>query len=124
MNIAKTEKKVKATRARSAWGKGVKEYALELLASLDGFNGDARDISTEAQLEEALLGGASGWNEYSSAGFSLIFDCDIAERLCTKSELKRTQGGRLEPNGRENWIEVQARALRQAWWLIRDAFTM
>jgi hypothetical protein len=39
---------------------------------------------------------------------------DIAERLCTPSELKKTRHGDRKPNSREEWLDVQARALYQA----------
>ena len=45
---------------------------------------------------------------------SIIYDSDIAERLCTPSELKKTRNGERKPNSREEWLDVQARALRQA----------
>ena len=54
------------------------------------------------------------WLEYSEGGCALVYDEDIAERLCTPSELKKKKGGRLQPNSRETWIEIQARALYKA----------
>jgi len=108
---------IEAAPARSAWDKGVKVYALELLESLKE-DADVDDLSNWAMLKRALLNGADSWAEYSWGGCSLIYDGDIAERLCTPSELKRKDGGRLQPNGREHWPDVQARALTQASWLI------
>lgn len=94
---------------RSAWSKGVKEYALEMLEDF------ARDHGEEAAPTMAdLLNGADNWYQYSWGGCSLIYDGDIAERLCTQSELKRTRNGERRPNGREEWLDVQARALNQA----------
>lgn len=43
-----------------------------------------------------------------------MYDGDIAERLCTPSELRKTRGGELNPNCRESWLDVQARALYRA----------
>lgn len=52
----------------------------------------------------------------------LIYDGDIAERLCTPSEYKRKRGGDFQPNSRETWLDVQARALYQAArWIINAA---
>ena len=90
----------------SAWAKGVKLYAEELQEFL-------QDENLEAT-KENLLNGASNWTEYSYGGCSLIYDTDIAERLCTPSELKRKRGGELPPNTSENWLDVQTRALAQA----------
>lgn len=90
----------------SAWAKGVKLYAEELQEFLRAENVEAT--------KENLLNGASNWADYSYSGCSLIYDTDIAERLCTPSELKRKRGGKLPPNSRETWLDVQARALYQA----------
>lgn len=66
--------------------------------------------------------GASDWNQYSWGGCSLIYNRDIAERVCNATELKRCtyRDGSLkdQPNGREAWLDVQARALFQAEQLI------
>jgi hypothetical protein len=91
---------------KSAWRKGVELYEAEL-----------REFLAENNLpatRESLLNGASNWSEYSYGGCSCIYDADIAERLCSPSELKRKRGGELQPNSRESWLDVQARALNQA----------
>lgn len=100
--------------ARSAWRRGVYDYAQMILDGrydIDEFNYDG--------LEEVLLNGARDWNQYSWGGNSCIYDSDIAEILCTPSELKRRDYGRLKPNAREEWLDVQARALFQAFKVIR-----
>ena len=103
---------------RSAWSRGVHAYAVELVEYLD----DSADLSNETLLRKALLNGADDWQQYSEGGCALIYDSDIAERLCSSSELKRCHGGERNPNARENWIDCQARALFQASRLIRRAF--
>ena len=65
--------------------------------------------------ELKTLANADDWNAFSWGGSSLIYDYDIAERLCTPSELKRTKNGERKPNAREDWLDTQARALYQAW---------
>ena len=77
-------------------------------------------------LRKELLNGASSWKQFSEGGCSLAYDGDIAHRLCSPSELKRVYGKRGYPrevaNARgETWIEVQARALQQAEWVIKGA---
>lgn len=89
---------------RSAWDKGVLSYALELL----------EDYEPQTVTKEGLLNGAADWSAYSYGGCSSIYDADIAEQLCTPSELKKKRGGELLPNARETWLDVQARALGQA----------
>ena len=110
---------LEAAPARSAWDKGVKEYARDIWADMCGSL-----ISPEALLRsgdgsrrafrEALLNGARSWKEYSYGGCALIYDGDIAGRLCTPSELRRSLGGERNPNRSETWLDVQARALRSA----------
>ena len=103
---------------RSAWSRAVHTYAIELVESLD----DSADLSNETLLRKALLNGAGDWQQYSEGGCALVYDADIAERLCSPSELKRCKGGERQPNSRENWIECQARALWQAAALVLRAY--
>jgi hypothetical protein len=121
-NFQELKKRVEAYRAASAWGRGVKAYALDLLNHVgEGIEGGwfrDEDILSPDLLKKKLLNGATNWLEYSEGGCALIYNGDIAERLCTPSELKQKKGGRLQPNSQETWIEVQARALHQAAGLI------
>jgi len=95
---------------RSAWGRGVKAYACDLLDSLEG-----RPVTMAN-----LLNGADNWRHWAEGGCGLVYDADIAERLCTPGELKRKDGGRLPPNSRESWLDVEVRAASQAArWLLR-----
>ena len=103
----------KMTRNRSsAWYRGVAQYAVELVENIE-----ADEITSIS--EEMLLSGAQDWAQYSWGGCSLIYNRDIAERLCTPSEFKRTRGGELNPNSKEQWLDTQARALYQACILIK-----
>ena len=99
---------------RSAWSRGVKAYAVELVESLE----DDADLCNDRMLAKELLNGADNWAHYSEGGAALCYDADIAERLCPPSALKRYKWGMRAPNSRENWLEVQARALWQAHRLI------
>lgn len=102
--------------ARSAWDKGVKAYADDLLDLFEEWDEYAEPNGFERPTfdKKTLLNGADDWKQYSWGGYSLVYDCDIAERLCTPSELKRTKNGERRPNSREEWLDVQARALHQA----------
>lgn len=112
------EIRINSDNQRSEWNKGVTAYALELLESLrqtirGGYFAPA-DLKDPAAIEKALLNGAADWDQYSWGGCSLCYDSDIAARLCTPSELKRTRNGERRPNIREEWLDTQARALYQA----------
>lgn len=111
-NLESVLKEMK-NHARSAWKRGVCDYALMLIDNRE----DLEDFHVNG-LKEELLNGARDWRQYSYGGCACIFDSDIAERLCTTSELKRRDYGRLKPNSREEWLDVQTRALFQAYKLI------
>lgn len=99
----------------SAWDKAVTLYALDLLDDVqEGADNMERLPLDDAELERWALNGASCWEQYSNGGCSICYDADIAARVCTPSELKRTDGGMNAPNSQETWLDVQARALYQA----------
>lgn len=112
-SINKIMTEVRKENPRSIWGKGVKKYAIELLENVkEGYRGvDNLDLSN---YQRYILNGAKDWKQYSYGGMALIYNRDIAKRLCTKAELVKTHNGDLRPNAREDWLDVQARALRQA----------
>ena len=122
-NVNSIRTAINSTHARSAWNNGVRAYAMELLEDLENGIKDgwinADIFESPRLLDHAMLNGASDWKEYSWGGCSLIYDTDIALRLCNPSELKRTHNGQINPNSHEQWLDTQARALYQAATLIR-----
>lgn len=116
----------KRTGYASAWGRGVKKYALDILDDLKqiaDYEGEPLQLdgANFEQFENVALNGAENWQEFSRGGLALIYDGDIAKRLCTKTELKKTNDGEKQPNSRETWLDVQARALYQAARLVYKA---
>jgi hypothetical protein len=107
-------------KTRGAWANGVKCYAFDLLNQFDEFC--SYDENAPEFSEKTLLNGAANWLQYAEGGCGLCYNSAIAERLCNTTELKRTQGGAKEPNSRETWLQVEARALSQAWIMLRDAW--
>lgn len=106
---------LEARKDRSAWDKGVTAYAIDLLDQYqERAEFEGREAASRKELEEWLLNGASTWGEYSWGGSALIYNGDVAKRLCNPSELKRTHNGERRPNSREEWLDTQARALAQA----------
>lgn len=106
---------LQARKDRSAWKRGVTAYALELADQLkERAAYEGRDPQNRKECREWMLNGAQTWNEYSWGGSALIYNGDIAERLCSPSELAKTRNGERRPNGREEWLDTQARALSQA----------
>lgn len=106
---------LEARKDRSAWDKGVTLYAVELVEELrERAEYEGRNPEAGKECQEWILNGAQDWNAYSWGGSSLIYNGDIAERLCTPSELKKTRNGERRPNSREEWLDTQARALFQA----------
>lgn len=106
---------LEARKDRSAWNKGVTAYAINLLDQYqERAEYEGREAASRKEMEEWLLNGASTWGEYSWGGSALIYNGDVAKRLCNPSELKRTHNGERRPNSREEWLDTQARALAQA----------
>lgn len=116
--VEAVEQKVSETKTYSAWDRGVKAYAEELVEELreavEGGYVNADELSNRRLFERAMLNGAANWKQYSEGGCSLCYDGQIAERLCAPWELRKTDNGRRDPNPRESWIDVQSRALFQA----------
>lgn len=117
-SINEIKKELESKQGRSAWDKGVTLYALELIEKLDLdiFHGyvNVDDLESESLLERVMLSGASNWSEYSWSGRAQIYNSRIAKRLCAPYELKKTRNGERKPNAREDWLDVQTRALSQA----------
>ena len=119
MKVSNLLQEIKKVNCRSYWAKGVKAYAIDMVKSIEY----KKEVSYRF-IKSELLNGASDWNQYSDGGCALIYNKDIAERLCTPSEIKkltRSDGALKDrPNSRENWIQCQARALFQACELVSN----
>ena len=111
-------------KTRGAWNNGVKVYALFLLEGVILEEDDP--VYTVPGLKDRLLNGAKNWQHYAAGGGGFVYNYEIARTLCTPAQLKRytyKEGGLEDPNRYETWIDVEARALFQAWLLIRDTIT-
>ena len=119
-NIQTVANEVTNTKTRSAWDKGVKAYALDILASFEESRQwcEENGESVPELDERTALNGASDWSAWSYGGCGLVYDAYIAERLCTPSELRKLDGGARVPAGAATWCDIEARAARQAWALI------
>lgn len=115
----KMRQAIESQPARSAWGRGVKTYALEMIDNLEEYNRGEVPSSTN-EMMNWLLNGARDWKQASEGGSWLITNEEIAQRLCSPAELKKVAGGRRQPNKRETWIDVQARALFQAAQIVKE----
>ena len=79
---------LEARKDRSAWDKGVTAYAIDLLDQYQGrARYEGREAASRKELEDWVLNGASSWSEYSWGGSALIYDGDIAKRLCNHPNL-------------------------------------
>lgn len=132
--------------ARSRWDRAVMEDAEEmLLEAIDNLRDTPeeapRDLtSLTAELLNVSVRTLKDWgrdngnggikdlykcaHESSWGGSHLCYDSDIARHYCTPSELKRTRDGARRPNAREDWPDVQARAIYQALSKIRHLWSM
>ena len=116
---------------KSAWEKGVAEYAEWMVENLEEAENDNPGLidtidpnnpGWSKKLEEVLLNGARDWEQFSRGGNGLVYDRAIAKALCSPSELRKTNGGIRRPNAREDWLDVEARALYQAFSRVKEAF--
>lgn len=123
--IQRIREYIEQQNPRSAWGKGVKGYALDLVQNVeDGIDGgyiDETALNSMQKMDDAMLNGASDWKQYSWGGCAYCYNWQIAEALCTPTELKKTRNGQRKPNPREDWLDVQARALYQAARMVHEA---
>lgn len=131
MDLKTLREKLENHKARSYWAAGVKTYAAEILDTLENVaaynnaNGDTQEYNYTASTKNHVdaLNGAKDWSAYSWGGCSFVSNALIARTLCTPSELERTKDGEKQPNAREDWLDVQARALFQAQNLLYDLAT-
>ena len=112
--------KLEKLTPRSAWARAVVSDAMDLLDALT-----CSEIPNNwEELKKLLLNGAADWSAYSYGGCALVYDEDIARYYCTPSELRKVthKDGTISEraNARENWLDVQARALHQAARLIKQ----
>lgn len=116
----------RAQNAKKQWDRGVSKYALEILDRLQERKITEIEPRSSRFLEQCL-NGAKDWIQYSHGGCSLICDFEIAERLCSRTEIARKFNG--DPNGKRpsaiytDWLDAQADALRQAYFLICETAT-
>ena len=109
---------------RSAWEKGVTAYAFDLVEEIkERAEYEGRNPEPGKECREWMLNGAQDWEQYSWGGSALIYNSDIAGRLCCPSELKKTRGGERRPNSREEWLDTQSRALSQAARLVSGIYS-
>lgn len=105
---------VKYQDRRSAWSKGVFEYELDMIENIIDYYENI-DIVDIREFKSLCLNGATDFYMLSKSGCYFVYDGDIAKRLCNNTELKRTKNGKKQPNKFETWLDVQSRALYQAY---------
>lgn len=108
--IAEAEKLSKSER--SCWSRGVasliRDYAEEVLHEHDG-----EEVSNK-ELFKLWSCGAETLRDAVYGGCFDIWNYDIAHRLCTPSELKKSNEGMRNPNRCETWLDVEYRAIYRA----------
>ena len=105
---------IEETKARSYWKRGVRTLAVSMAERFE-----VDDVPQDrTEIRRLCLNGAGDFKQLSYGGCYEIYNEDIAQLLCTPSELKRCRGGEKAPHHYETWLDVQARALYQAYQLI------
>lgn len=87
MNKAEVLKKIKFSKANSAWDRGVRMTAYDLVVNVDDKVFD--DAIKNFNLKAALLNGAESWNQYSWGGCALCYDVDIAKKILYTIRIKK-----------------------------------
>ena len=117
-NLEEKEKK-----ARSKWDKAVLQDGQRLLENVLEWMEDEEEVEIN---EKLLLNGAENWKKFSWGGSALIYNGEIAEHYSTPSELKFwgfTKNGGVKRDTNtigKHLLDIQAKALYQAWQAIRD----
>lgn len=113
-NLSTLRGLVSSSSARSAWSRGVRAYALDLLDNIEEMSNYGEYLAIS---EEVALNGAGCWSNYAAGGCGLVYTSAILDRLCTASELRRlSRSSRCDIDA----IELEGRALFQAWRLIAE----
>lgn len=108
--IAEAEKLSKSEH--TYWSRGVvsliRDYAKEVLQEHDG------ETVSNKELFKLWSCGAETLKDAVYGGCFDIWNYDIAKRLCTPSEFKRSKEGMRNPNRCETWLDVEYRAIYRA----------
>lgn len=122
INFDAIREELTKARQRSAWDRGVYAFACDLVDDME-WSAEYYDRPANAkQLEKIMLNGADNWTHYAWNGCGLCYNYQIAQALCTPSELKKKRNGALQPNSREEWLDVYARAMYQAAQKVKTAY--
>lgn len=115
-NIQVVANEVMNNKTHSAWSKGVQAYALEMLESFEEWRkwNEENGESVPELDERTALNGADNWRHWAEGASGLAESYAILCRLCPPSEVQKGVRG-------IDWLEVEARAARQAWRMIADA---
>lgn len=127
---------IRAHKCRGKWSEGVKEYALEMLeredidadAPADTLNaGELLNHVGAIPIKIGMFHGYGVWGycrDVSWGGNFRIYNDEVAQTLCTPATIKRKtrkDGTLARPSKSEDWLDLQARALRAA--LVRIQWT-
>lgn len=108
--VAEAEKMSRTER--SYWSRGVasliRDYGENVLGEHDGEIISARDFYKLWNCGAETLKDAVYYGSFD------IWNYDIAKRLCTPSDLKKSNEGMRNPNRCETWLDVEYRAVKQA----------
>lgn len=131
MTIEELETKIAGNVPKSAWSRGVKSYALEMLEKIEDTDAQADTITLGDLINHVgykfikigcFTGALGACSEMSWGGKFEIYSEDIAQRLATPSEIKKCthkNGSFRNEFGKIHWLDIQARAIYQAVMLIQ-----
>lgn len=107
--------KIISLPVRSKWRGGVIGYAQELFNGFIEINNLSENDTIPKEIREIdLLNGAPDWDGYSKGGNTEVMSSEICQRLCDRKMMERTEYGALPPKRNMDWLDYQAKALREA----------
>lgn len=98
---------------KTQWAKAKETLKNMILENIKEFEKDIKDYET---LKKAALNGADDFKQASWDGNYLIYNYELAELFCTPKQLERLENRKQFPHGigGQSWLDIQARALIQA----------
>lgn len=116
-------------KARSTWSKGVYDYAIDTVEKCDWLENITNAKAVFNHCDAVNMDIHKLAHDLSFGGCYEIYDDCIARLLCTPSEKKRFfdnkghwRGG--QPNKNECWLDVQTRAIIQAYYIIDEIISI
>lgn len=95
------------------WTKAKETLKEMILSDIAEYKEEIKDYET---LKKAALNGADSFKHASYSGCYLVYDYELAKLFCTQKQFEKLDNRKQFPQGigGQSWLDIQARALIQA----------